>query len=381
MPRFAGLLSIPLALVMLAFAPEFAVAQPAVGDRPQPVDDQYVPEPQDLRIETWAEGLEVPWEIAFLPDGRALVSERPGRIRLVDGNGSVAEQPYAELDVAGGGEGGLMGLALHPAFPDEPYVYAMYTAGGVNRIVRLRHEDDSASVEDVIIDNIPAARFHNGGRIAFGPDGMLYVTTGDATSPQLAQDRGSLAGKILRLTPDGGVPQDNPFGSRLWSYGHRNPQGLAWEPRSGQLFVPEHGPSGEFGLRAWDEVNVIRNGGNYGWPRVVGAGGGEELIDPLVAWPEAAVPPAGAAFFQGNLYVATLRSEALVRIRLTPRDGAWRVEAVERLFASGPQQGRFGRLRAATAGPDGALYVSTSNSGGRGRTGGQDRILRITAAQ
>lgn len=373
--------SMLVAVLLLVAAPSWTVGQPAVGSRPQAVDDRFVPEPRDLRVEVWAKGLTVPWDIAFLPDGRALVSERPGRIRMLGQEGSVAERPYAELDVAAAGEGGLMGLAVHPGFPDQPYVYAMYTARGGNRVVRLRHEGDTGSLDGVVIDNIPAARFHNGGRIAFGPDGMLYVTTGDAQSPQLAQDRGSLAGKILRLTPDGGVPQDNPFGSPVWSYGHRNPQGLAWEPRTGQLFVPDHGPSGEFGLQAWDEVNVIRRGGNYGWPRIVGAGGGQELIDPIVAWPDASVPPAGAAFYGGALYVATLRSEALVRIRVTPRQGGWQVDAVERLFASGPRQGRFGRLRAAAIGPDGALYVSTSNTDGRGRVGGPDRILRITAAR
>ncbi|MEK7246381.1 MAG: PQQ-dependent sugar dehydrogenase, partial [Pseudomonadota bacterium] len=233
------------------------------------------------RVETWIAGLEAPWSLVFLPDDRALVSERPGRIRLIRG-GALEPEPYAVLDVATGGEGGLMGLALHPDFPRVPFVYAMHTyfPGPLaafhrqNRVVRLRDQGGRGGFDRVVFDRIPGAFNHNGGRIGFGPDGMLYVATGDTYEAELAQDRNSLAGKILRLTPEGEVPADNPFpASPIYSLGHRNPQGLAWHPASGDLFVSEHGPSGEFGLSAHDEINVVVPGGNYGWPKAVGAPG------------------------------------------------------------------------------------------------------------
>src|SRR5262249_43240050 len=176
------------------------------------------------------------------------------------------------LSVFASGEGGLLGLAVHPDFSRSPYIYAMQTykgpAGVRNRIVRLRDEGDHGRFDRVIFDGLPGFTFHDGGRIGFGPDGMLYVATGETFKPELAQNLSSPAGKILRLTPDGGVPADNPFpNSPVYSYGHRNPQGLAWEPRSGTLFASEHGPTGEFGLSAYDEINVIRAGGNYGCRR------------------------------------------------------------------------------------------------------------------
>jgi glucose/arabinose dehydrogenase len=361
-----------------------ACAAPVVGDRPQGVADEFVPEIEGYRVETWVEGLEVPWSLVFLPDGRALVSERPGRIRLIGADGALREQPYASLDVNARGEGGLMGLALHPDFPNEPYVYAMRTVrggGGVtNEVVRLRHEGETASFDRVILDGIPGSRNHNGGRIAFGPDSMLYVGTGETFDAELAQDRASLGGKILRVTPEGAVPDDNPFpGSPIYSLGNRNVQGLAWHPETGDLFASEHGPSGEFGLRALDEINVIEAGQNYGWPEAVGAPGLDGYVDPLVAWPERSVPPGGIAFHDGALFVATLGSEALVRLALASEGEGYTVRGIERWFAEDGSSGRYGRLRDVTVGPDGALYVLTSNRDGRGRPqDGDDRILRLT---
>jgi quinoprotein glucose dehydrogenase len=277
-----------------------------------------------------------------------------------------------------------MGLAVHPGFPDPPYIYAMHTyrtpdGGNANRVIRLVDEGDHARFDRVIIDGIPAAQYHNGGRIAFGPDDMLYVGTGDATEPELAQDLDSLAGKILRLTPDGGIPDDNPFpGSPVYSYGHRNVQGLAWNPKSGDLFASEHGPSGEFGLHAYDEINVIRPGGNYGWPEVVGAPGREGFVDPIVVWTDSAVPPAGMAFHDGSLFVATLESESLVRIDLVPTEDGYRVERITHWFAEDRGEGRYGRLRAAIVGPDGVLYFLTSNRDGRSDPRpGDDHIYRV----
>jgi glucose/arabinose dehydrogenase len=386
--------TLALALLLPAAAPE---AGPVRGSKPQQVEDVYLPEPE-VRVETWVEGLEAPWSLVFLGDGRALVSERPGRIRLIR-DGRLLPEPWAELDATAGGapgllgslldlaitgEGGLMGLAVHPAFDEEPHVYVMYTtrgeAGVVNRVARLRDEGDRGVLDRVIVDGIPGARLHNGGRIAFGPDGMLYVTTGEIFQAELAGDPGSPNGKILRLDPGGRVPADNPFpGSPVWSYGHRNAQGLAWHPDTGDLFAPEHGPSGEFGVRAYDEINVVEPGGHHGWPEVVGAPGIEPYVDPLIAWRERATPPGGATFHRGDLWVATLRSEALLRIGVVPEGPGYRVTMIERWFAEGPESGRFGRLRDVVEGPDGALYVLTSNRDGRGTPrAGDDRILRLT---
>lgn len=377
------LIGLITALQILA-PPALAQDAPTIGGKPQAVEDRYVEQPEGVEVTSWVEGLEAPWSLLFLPDGRALVSERPGRIRLIE-QGQLRTTPYARLDVAEGGEGGLMGLALHPRFPQEPFVYAMHTHRGIfsntNRVIRLRDLGDGLRFDRVIIEDIIGARFHNGGRIGFGPDGMLYVTTGETFQAQLAQARDNLGGKILRVTPDGAIPPDNPFpGSPIYSYGHRNVQGIAWHPESRALFASEHGPSGEFGLRALDEINVIVAGGNYGWPRAVGAPGLPEYKDPIVAWPDVTTPPSGMTFWRGDLYVATLRSQALIRVGLAQEGGRYRATLIERWFARSGQDGRHGRLRDAVVGPDGALYVLTNNRDGRGRPRpGDDRILRITA--
>ncbi|MSP80484.1 MAG: PQQ-dependent sugar dehydrogenase, partial [Rhodospirillales bacterium] len=356
-------------IILAACAALPAWADPVVGPRPQAVDDAILEGAPGFKVETWIAGLEAPWSLVFLPDGRALVSERPGRIRLIRG-GILVPEPYATLDVATGGEGGLMGLAVHPDFPRVPLVYAMltYFPGPLpafhrqNRVVRLRDQGGIGAFDRVVLDGIPGSFNHNGGRIGFGPDGMLYVATGDTYQADLAQDPNSLAGKILRLTPEGAIPADNPFpGSPIYSFGHRNPQGLAWHPATKNLFISEHGPSGEFGLGGHDEINVVVPGGNYGWPKAVGAPGRAPFSDPLIAWKTPTTPPSGAAFWQNDLFVATLRSEALIRVVMTHgRAGNdYRVERIERLFGRG--ETRPGRLRDAVAGPDGALYVLTNN--------------------
>jgi quinoprotein glucose dehydrogenase len=359
-----------------------AAAQPAIvtGPAPQRVADDYVAVPPGITVASVVGGLEIPWSLVFLPDGRWLVSERPGRIRVIDG-GQLRAAPLATLEVVQRGEGGLMGLALHPRFPAEPFLYAMLTTPGrINRVVRLRVEGERAVMDRVIVDNIPAGTNHNGGRIAFGPDGMLYVGTGETFERALAQAPGGLNGKILRVTPDGGVPPDNPRpGSPVWTLGHRNVQGLAWDPRTGQLFASEHGPSGEGGLRAYDEINVIRPGANYGWGLMVGAPGRPGYADPLVAWPDVTTPPSGMAFWRGDLFVASLASQALLRIALAREGDGWQATRIERWFV--PQRGArgtHGRLRDAVVGPDGALYLLTNNRDGRGAPRpGDDRILRL----
>lgn len=277
---------------------------------------------QGLRVEEVVGGLEVPWALAFLPEGGFLVSERPGRIRLVR-EGRVLT--YAQLPVYARGESGLLGLALHPRFPREPYLYAYRTVeeGGLrNQVVRLRHEGSRGVLDRVVLDGILARShgLHSGGRIAFGPDGMLYVTTGEVYERELAQDLASLGGKILRLTPKGAPAPGNPFLGRpgvrpeIFSYGHRNPQGLAWHPETRELFSSEHGPSGEQGF-GHDEVNLIVPGGNYGWPKVVGRGEDPRYQNPLYFWPQG-FPPGNLAFFRGVLYVAGLRGQALLRLEL-----------------------------------------------------------------
>ncbi|MGQ0677487.1 MAG: PQQ-dependent sugar dehydrogenase [Rhodospirillales bacterium] len=361
-------------LVSIATA---AYADPVIGKQPQAVPEIFRPEVAEYDTRVWTAGLNTPWSLVFLPDGRALVSERPGRILVLDRDGKRQPRPYAEPTVRARGEGGLMGLALHPRFAQEPYVYAMLTAptsdgGAVNRVVRLRHQGATGAFERVIVDGIPAANYHNGGRIAFGPDGMLYVATGENFQAEMAQDLKSLGGKILRVTPLGETPADNPFpGSAVWSYGHRNPQGLAWHPGTGELFISEHGPSGEFGRRKDDEINVVRRGANYGWPRVVGAAGLKEYVDPILLWRETGAPPSGIAFWQGALYVATQRSDALIRVELARQGADWTVTRIERWYSDKPDSGRWGAFRDAVVGPDGALYALTTFTR-------DDKVLRIS---
>lgn len=326
----------------------------------------------------WVRGLEIPWSVAFAPDGRAFVTERPGRVRVVR-DGRLDPQPAAILPVAHVGEGGLLGIALHPRFPNPAYVYLYYTYPGDglrNRVERFREQGGKLVRDRVVVDDIPGAFVHDGGRIRFGPDGMLYVGTGDARQPSLAQDPRSLAGKILRVTPDGGVPADNPFpGSPVYSLGHRNVQGLAWHPDTRRLYSTEHGPSGEKGF-AHDEVNLIRPGANYGWPEVVcGEGSRPEFVEPLACSGDDTWAPSGAEFvrrgsWRGRLLVANLRGAHLRAFVLSP-DGT-RVERQEVVLSG------FGRLRDVVEGPDGALYVLTSNRDGRGRPAEtDDRILRV----
>ena len=374
------------ALLLIQLFSVAASCTQIAGGKAQSVEDVFLPDGDTVTVEVWVKNLEVPWSLVFLPDGRALVSERPGRIRLIQ-DGNLQEKPYLSVDAARVGEAGLMGIAVHPQFPMEPYIYAMYTyrKGGdlLNRVARFRDRGGTGSFDRVIIDTIPGARFHDGGRIAFGPDGMLYVTTGENFISALAQDLSSLAGKVLRVTPEGNIPADNPFiDSPVYSYGHRNPQGIAWQPDTGRLFESEHGPSGEFGRFAHDEINIITKGGNYGWPHVIGSLGKEPYIDPIIVWKET-TPPGGITFYKGNLlghlrgdlFVATLRSRALVRIKF---DADTRIQKIERWFAQDFKSGRYGRLRDVVSGPDGALYFTSSNRDGRGNPASDDdKIYRI----
>lgn len=308
-----------------------------------------------------ASSLKAPWSIAF-QGGTALVSERDSaRILAFDSANKPAE--IARIaGVNGSGEGGLLGIAVR-----DGYLYAYFTAGTVNRIERYRLDGTAPALHlgpaEIVLDGIPAAGIHNGGRLAFGPDGMLYATAGDAGNSARAQDLASLGGKILRLRPQGGVPADNPFpGSYVYSYGHRNPQGLAWGA-DGTMYASE------FGQNTWDELNVIRAGGNYGWPTVEGRAGDSRFIDPVQQWATADASPSGMTYSQGNLYIANLRGQRLRQIPVTALGSA-----TERYA------GQYGRLRDVAVAPDGTLWMLTNNTDGRGTPGpDDDRIVSIPA--
>jgi aldose sugar dehydrogenase len=360
--------------------------QPVVGGSPPMPPQVTRPEVAEVQVDVVARDLQIVWAITFAPDGRLFFTERPGRIGLIRTPGASPER-YLALDaVVHNGESGLMGLTLHPNFPRVPYLYVMYTAakqgGAVNRISRLTDRGETATDEEVLLDDIPASRNHDGGALSFGPDGMLYAGTGDAAVPALSQDLGSPCGKILRLTPDGKVPPDNPFpNSPVYAYGFRNVTGLSWHPGTRELWAASHGPSDITPpVQHRDSVYIVRKGGNHGWPLIMGASPEPEIVDPVLYYPDAAVPPGGSLFytgalfprFRGNYFLTSLRAEQLHRVIVR---GASRIAAIERWWPN-----RFGRLRAIGQGLDGAIYVGTSNRDGRteGSYPGSDYIYRIT---
>jgi glucose/arabinose dehydrogenase len=319
-----------------------------------------------LRVETALRHLEVPWVLAFAPDGRLFFTERPGRVRGVT-DGKLAAEPVARLPVSASGEGGLMGLALDPDFGRTHHLYVCYTAakraGPVNRISRLTLSEGRAGDERVLLDGMPAAGIHDGCRLKFGPDRKLYATMGDAGEPSRAQRRYSLSGKILRINADGAVPGDNPFrGSPLWSVGHRNPQGLAWDA-AGRLWESEHGST------AHDEINLIQPGRNYGWPEVRGRETRDGFVAPMLESGDDTWAPSGIAILHETLYVAALRGQRLLKIAIA----GGKVGDASTLL-----KGESGRLRDVIVGPDGALWVATSNRDGRGSPhADDDRILKV----
>jgi glucose/arabinose dehydrogenase len=308
-----------------------------------------------------ASDLEAPWGIAFLPDGTALVTERDStRVLSVTPEGATTEVARI-AEARPSGEGGLLGIAVAPTYASDRWVYVYYTAADDNRIARLRL--GSGDAPEPIFTGIPKAGNHNGGRIAFGPDGLLYVGTGDASDRDGAQDRAFLGGKILRLTADGQPAPGNPFpNSPVYSLGHRNVQGLAWDS-SGQLFAAE------FGQNRYDELNRIESGGNYGWPTVEGTGGGGDFIDPVATWATSDASPSGIAIVNDRVYIACLRGTKLYRVG-TDGSGAAAMLTDE-----------YGRLRAVAPAPDGSLWILTSNRDGRGDPAPtDDRILRLDSS-
>jgi glucose/arabinose dehydrogenase len=346
--------------------------------------EQLADTPPDLTIEILARGLDTPWALDFAPDGRVFITERPGRIRIIEGGRLVAD-PWMTLEVADVGESGLLGLALDPQFAQNRFVYVAYTyraANGrlQNRLVRLREDAfRKGNFDKVLIDNVAGSNNHDGGRVKFGPDGKLYWTTGDAQTTRFAQNRSSLNGKVLRLNADGSIPADNPFpNSYVYSYGHRNSQGLAWQPKTRRLYATEHGPSGFQGC-CRDELNYIEPGKNYGWPEIKGDETREGMISPIInAGTSETWAPTGATFvtrgpWAGSLLFTGLRGQTLYRVVLDLNDPR-KVEKFERYLYR-----QFGRLRDIVEGPDGNLYLLTSNRDGRGSPKeDDDRLIRLS---
>ncbi|MFD3568537.1 PQQ-dependent sugar dehydrogenase [Streptomyces sp. NPDC058671] len=312
---------------------------------------------------TLTEGLKSPWGLAELPGGDLLVSSRDERtVTRVDGR-TGAKTPLGQVPgVVPGGEGGLMGLAVR-----DGWVYAYLTAESDNRIVRMRYgggDGDRLGAPEPVLTGIPKGVVHNGGRIAFGPDGMLYAGTGETGRTGLAQDRDSLGGKILRMTPEGRPAPGNPSaGSVVYSYGHRNVQGIAWDA-AGRLWAAE------FGQNTWDELNLVESGKNYGWPEVEGRTGRAGFVDPVAQWPTSEASPSGIAFARGAIWMAGLRGERLWRV---PLSGAERSGDPEAFLTE-----EYGRLRTVLAGGGGRLWLVTSETDTRGTPGpGDDRVLRL----
>lgn len=317
-------------------------------------------------VETLVSDLNTPWGMVLLPDESLLFTQRGGKISLLEHNQLFL---IAQLNVSEESESGLHGIAIDPDFEQTPYIYVYYTTydtgNRVSRFLFNAHEKTLHN-ETILLEHIPNARFHDGGRIAFGPDNFLYITTGDATDPGTAQDTSSLAGKILRMHRDGSVPEDNPFGNYVYSYGHRNPQGLAWDSQ-GNLYASEHGPTRH------DEINRIVKGGNYGWPqncdqqRAMNSQIHPETILPLRCFEEFTLAPAGLAWHKNSLYVAGLRGTQIRRLQLEN----------DKIIAEGVFIDNFGRVRDVII-HDNYLYAATSNRDGRGvPIFSDDRIIRI----
>lgn len=324
------------------------------------------------QVEAVAIDLDTPWGVVFLPDKSLLVTERPGRVRLIDSAGnlqaSAVDNPLKVKEI---GEGGLLGITLHPDFSVNNYIYLYYTYEGAgddtkNRVVRMIYQNGRLTEGRVIVDEIPGSANHNGGRIKFGPDGYLYITTGDAGNPSEAQKTDALGGKILRVDDAGQPVPDNPFGNLVYSFGHRNPQGLAWSG-DGELWSTEHGRSGI--LSGFDELNLIEKGKNYGWPTIQGDEMKTGLEPPKIhSGSSTTWAPAGAVFVGDSLFFAGLRGQALYEAKIEENKITRKEHFKE----------QFGRIRDVVLGPDGYLYITTSNRDGRGSPeSSDDKILRV----
>lgn len=324
------------------------------------------------RLSTLATDLEIPWALAFLPaspqggpDRSILLTERPGRVRIIDSQGVLSPNPVAVIsDVKHQGEGGLLGITIHPDFSSNNFVYLYYTYSNdsnntLNRVVRFEFKNNKLENQKIIVDGIPGASNHNGGRIKFGPDKLLYITTGDSQQPSLSQNTNSLAGKILRVTDEGQPAPDNPFGNFTFSFGHRNPQGLTWD-ESNKLWATEHGPS------TLDELNIIERGNNYGWPAITGNQTQIDMETSIINSGSDTWAPSGAAYYKGSIFFAGLRGQALFEYKIGDK------KLIPHL------KGEIGRIREVVVGPDNLLYITTNNRDGRGIPDStDDKIIRV----
>lgn len=340
-------------------------------------------EPVEMRIDKVATNLFVPWSIVFLSDSHILFTERNGSIREIKDDNLNSNPLYIFKEVSTQSEEGLMGMVLDPDFDSNGKIYVCLAYSKekslFDKVVQMKYEEGVLTEEKVLIDKIPAAQFHAGCRIKFGPDKMLYITTGDATDKGIAQDKASLGGKILRINSDGSIPADNPINnSPIYSLGHRNPQGIDWDPISGNLFSTEHGPSVFDGPAGGDEINLIQKGENYGWPIVSHENSKDGLVSPLVVFTPA-IAPASGMFYKGDMFpqfrnhflVGLLKGEGILDVTLD--SNRKQIASYEKI-----PEITFGRIREVAQSPNGAIYFTTSNKDGRGKVNaGDDMIYKI----